>query len=161
MQYINNRKKNNTMKKILIAAVVLLMGATTQAQVAKLSWTFSAKKLPGNKYEIRMVATPPAGWHTYSQFTPDGGPLPTEIKFNKNALVTLEGGIKEVGKLKTEYDKNFKVNVKYFEGKVEFVQIVKVKGPIKTNISGTADAMICSKSTCIPAATQNFNIALN
>ncbi len=147
------------MKKILIV-LLAMTGLGAQAQTGKLSWTFSAKKLAGNKYELHLTATPPPGWHTYSQFTPDGGPLPTDIKFNTNALVTKEGKVKEVGKLKSEFDKTFKVIVKYFEGKVDFVQVVKVKGAIKTNVSGTVDAMICNDKTCIPAATQQFNIAL-
>ena len=149
------------MKKIITGMIILFAVTTVNAQVARLSWTFTAKKISGNNYEIHLTATPPAGWHTYSQFTPDGGPLPTEIKINPNGLVTLTGKIKEVGKLKTVFDNTFKVNVKYFEGKVDFVQTVTVKGTIKTNISGSVDAMMCNDKTCIPAATQQFNISLN
>ena len=155
------QNKNIKMKKIITVAIVLFTAITVNAQVAKISWTFTAKKLTGNNYEIHMTATPPAGWHTYSQTTPDGGPLPTEIKFTPNGLVSINGKVKEVGKLKTVHDDTFGVDVKYFEGKVDFVQLVNVKGSIKTNISGSVDAMMCNDKTCIPAATQTFNIALN
>lgn len=148
------------MKKITFAFVlVLLMGAATAQQ--KISWSYSAKKLANNKYEIHIMASPPVGWHVYSQLTPEGGPIPTTFKFNNNALVALQGSVSEKGKVVTYYDKNFKVNVKYFEGKADFVQVVTVKGNIKTNISGEVESMICNDKTCMPPTTEKFNVALN
>ena len=139
--------------------MVLVNAANSQQ---KISWSFVAKKLTGNKYELHMTATPPMGWHVYSQTTPEGGPIPTEFKFTNNALVTVAAAKpKEAGKLVTYFDKNFKVDVKYFEGKVDFVKTVTVKGKIKTNISGTVESMICNDRTCMPPTTEKFNIALN
>jgi len=148
------------MKKIFLAAVLIISLTSVFAQ-QKTSWTFTAKKLAGNKYELHMTATPPAGWHVYSQNTPDGGPIPTIFTFNNNALVTLSGKVKENGKTIKYFDKNFKVNVIYFEGKAEFVQVVTVKGKIKTNVSGEVESMICNDRTCMPSTTEKFNIALN
>jgi hypothetical protein len=149
------------MKKIFFGIVLMTLFTAANAQ-QKVSWSFVAKKMANNKYELQMTATPPAGWHIYSQTTPDGGPIPTDFKFNKNALV-LAGNDKpkEVGKLVTYFDKNFKVDVKYFEGKVSFTKIVTVKGKIKTNVSGSVESMICNDRTCMPPTTEKFNIALN
>lgn len=149
------------MKKIFVAILFITLAATSTAQ-QKVSWNFFAKKLAGNSYEMHMTATPPLGWHIYSQTTPDGGPIPTEFKFTTNALVTVPvTKPKESGKLVTYFDKNFKVDVKYFEGKVDFVKTITVKGKIKTNISGTVESMICNDRTCMPPTTEKFNIALN
>ncbi len=148
------------MKKIFLAAVLIMSFTVVFAQ-QKPTWTFTAKKLAGNQYELHMTATPPAGWHVYSQNTPEGGPIPTSFTFNNNALVTLSGKVKETGKTVKYFDKNFKVNVIYFEGKVDFVQVVTVKGKIKTNVSGEVESMICNDRTCMPPATEKFNIALN
>ena len=148
------------MKKLAFVLVLIIMMKGLSAQ-QKLSWTYSAKSLGNNKYEVRMVATPPTGWHIYSQFTPDGGPVPTTFKFNNNALVGLQGAVAEKGKVTTYFDKNFKVNVKYFEGRAEFVQVVTLKGKIKTNLSGEVESMICNDRTCMPPTTNKFNIALN
>ena len=149
------------MKKIFTAILLLVLLNTANAQ-QKVSWNFVAKKLMGNTYELHITATPPLGWHIYSQKTPDGGPIPTEFKFTNNALVNIETSKpKEVGKLVTYFDKNFKVDVKYFEGKVEFVKNVTVKGKIKTNISGTVESMICNDRTCMPPTMEKFNISLN
>ncbi len=149
------------MKKILGVLVLLMVLGGVNAQGVKINWTYSAKKLPGNKYELHMIATPPMGWHIYSQTTPDGGPVPTTFKFSNNALLSLTGKVKETGKLVNYFDNNFKVNVKYFQGKVDFVQIVTVKGKIKTNVSGEIESMICNDKTCMPPTTEKFNIALN
>lgn len=149
------------MKKIFTIILLIVFATTVNAQ-QKITWSFTAKKLPNNKYELHLIANPPAGWHIYSQTTPDGGPIPTEFKFTNNALVTVAvTKPKEVGKLVTYFDKNFKVDVKYFEGKVDFVKTVTVKGKIKTNISGTVESMICNDRTCMPPTTEKFNIALN
>ena len=147
------------MKKTIVALglLVFTMSAVT---AQKITWTYTAKKLTGDKYELHITAQPPVGWHIYSQTTPDGGPVPTSFTFNKNALLTLSGKVNEKGKLVTYYDKNFKVNVKYFEGKVEFVQTVAVKGKIKTNITGEVESMICNDRTCMPPTTEKFAIAL-
>lgn len=149
------------MKKIFLGILVMSLFYTANAQ-QKINWVFVAKKMPNNTYELRMTATPPSGWHIYSQTTPDGGPIPTEFKFTSNALLTVtDKKPKEEGKLVTYFDKNFKVDVKYFEGKVDFVKTVTVKGKIKTNISGTVESMICNDRTCMPPTTEKFNILLN
>jgi len=138
------------MKKTIVALglLVFTMSAVT---AQKITWTYTAKKLTGDKYELHITAQPPVGWHVYSQTTPDGGPVPTSFTFNKNALLTLSGKVNEKGKLVTYYDKNFKVNVKYFEGKVEFVQTVAVKGKIndlqRQNLHATNNRKICYRTS--------------
>lgn len=146
------------MKKLTVSLLLVCMVAAASAQ--KITWSYSAKKLAGNKYELHITATPPAGWHVYSQTTPDGGPLPTVFTFNKNPLVTITGIPKENGKIVNYFDKNFKVNVKYFESKAEFVQVVTLKGKVKTNITGQVESMICNDRQCLPPVTEKFTIAL-
>ena len=149
------------MKKIF-TVILLIISVNAAIAQQKISWSFVAKKLTNNSYELHMTATPPMGWHIYSQTTPDGGPIQTDFKFTNNALLTIPAAKpKEVGKLVSYFDKNFKVDVKYFEGKVDFVKTIKVKGKIKTNISGTVESMICNDRTCMPPTTEKFNIALN
>ena len=149
------------MKKIFTAIIAMFLLVAANAQ-QKVSWSFTAKKLANNKYELHMEATPPTGWHIYSQLTPDGGPIPTAFTFTSNALVTIPTAkLKETGKLVSYFDKNFKVEVKYFEGKVDFVKIVTVKGKINTNVSGSVESMICNDRTCMPPTKATFNIALN
>ena len=148
------------MRKLLFVLVLVLIVGAAGAQ-QKLNWSYSAKKIADNKYEVHLVATPPAGWHIYSQLTPEGGPVPTSFKFNNNALLDLKGKVTEKGKLITYYDKNFKVDVKYFEGKADFIQVVTTKGKVKTNLSGEVESMICNDRVCLPPTVEKFNVALN
>ncbi len=60
-------------------------------------------------------------WHTYSQFTAEGGPLSTKFSFSKNPLYKLEGKVKENGKMITKHESVFGVDVNYFERSVDFV----------------------------------------
>jgi hypothetical protein len=55
----------------------------------------------------------------------------TSIKFSNNPLVVLQGQAKEVGKLQQNHEPLFGVAVKQFAGKVDFVQTVKLKTPVK------------------------------
>lgn len=146
------------MKQLIFTLAAFIVMQTAGAQ--KVKWNFTAKKLSGDKYELHMTATVPSGWHIYSQNTPEDGPIPTKFTFNNNALVKLEGKTKEVGKLEKFYDENFKVEVKFYANKVDFVQVVKLKSKIKTNISGQVESMICNDSRCLPSTSESFNIAL-
>ncbi len=148
------------MNRIIFSIAIIFCFNVVNAQ-QKIAWTYTIKKLADSQYEVRMTATPPIGWHIYSQFTPGGGPIPTSFSFNKNALIALVGKVVEKGKLTKYYDKNFKVDVVYFEGKADFVQIIKVKGKLKTNLSGEIESMICNDRTCMPPVTQKFNVLLN
>ncbi len=147
------------MKQLFIFLAFIIAVNTVAAQ--KITWSYAAKKLAVNKYELRITANPPAGWHIYSQYTPDGGALATTFTFNKNPLVTMPAAKpKENGKLVTYFDKNFKTNVKYFEGKADFVQTITLKGKAKTNITGQVESMICNDRTCMPPSVEKFTIAL-
>lgn len=146
------------MKQLIFTLAAFILMQTAGAQ--KVKWTFTAKKLSNDKYELHMTATVPSGWHIYSQNTPDDGPIPTKFTFNNNALLKVDGKVKEVGKLEKFYDPNFKVEVKYYSNKVNFIQVVKLKSKIKTNVSGQVESMICNDERCMPTTTENFNIAL-
>lgn len=142
---------------LLMLSVVTI---TSMAQGGPVSWSYSAKKTADKTYEIHLTATIGAPWHTYSQDSPDGGPLPTKIQFTKNPLVTIEGKTKEVGKMQVKHEEVFGVDVKYYSDKVDFVQVVKLKSNAKTNVSGTIEYMACDESQCLPPATVNFSVAV-
>ncbi len=151
------------MKQILTLVISLLFACTMQAQSpgAPYNWTYSAKKISENVYELHFLVDVNSPWHTYSQFTPEGGPVPTKFSFVKNPLFTLEGKVKENGKLLQKHEAVFGVDVKYFNGKVDFVQVVKLKTKAKTNFSGSVEFMVCNDQQCLAPTTQKFSIALN
>jgi len=148
------------MKKFLLLMLSVLVMAGAMAQIKDpVKWKASSKKV-ADGYEIILTASLPKPWHIYSQHTGDGGPLPTKLSFAKHPLIKYEGSVKELGKLKEEYDKNFDTKVKYFGDKVDFVQSLKVKGNVKTNVKVTVEYMTCDDSQCLPPTKKSFNVSL-
>lgn len=150
------------MKKILAFSFLLFFANMLFAQMVKspVDWTATSKKIGDKTYEIRLVANIQKGWHIYSQNTPDGGPIPTNISFTKNPLVTVEGATKEIGKMEQRHEKLFGVDVKQFSDKVEFVQVVKLKANVKTSAEVAVEFMTCDDKTCLPPATKKFTVAI-
>ncbi len=142
-------------------ASIAFFSYSAQAQGKPYNWTYSAKKISGNEYELHFQVDINSPWHTYSQFTPDGGPVPTKFSFTKNPLYTLDGAVKENGNMVQKHESVFNVDVKYFSGKVDFVQRVKLKTSAKTNFSGSVEFMVCNDQQCLPPSTQKFSIALD
>ncbi|HEX8356115.1 MAG TPA: protein-disulfide reductase DsbD domain-containing protein [Segetibacter sp.] len=148
------------MQKIILLAVGVLFAVNVIAQIKDpVKWTATSRK-NATGYDVVLTATLPKPWHIYSQNTGEGGPVPTAIKFTKNPLLTFEGKVKEVGKLKENFDKLFDTKVKYYGDKVDFVQAVKVKGGVKTNVNVTVEYMTCDDTQCLPPTKKTFNVSL-
>ena len=149
------------MKKFLFVFMLSSIVADCFAQLEDpVKWNFSAKKINATTYEVHLTAKIEDEWHIYSQTTPDGGPVPTSISFNKNPLLTLDGVVKESGKLEEHFEQLFGVQVKQFSDKVDFIQTVKLKSSAKTNVTGAVEFMTCNDHQCMPPKTVKFNISL-
>jgi len=149
------------MKTFFLLVCVFVFTTAVRAQVQDpVKWSYSAKKISADTYEIHLTATVENGWHIYSQTTPEGGPVPTAINFTRNPLLSFDGTAKEVGKLEQRHEELFGVDVKQFSNKVDFVQKVKLKGSAKTSVNGTVEFMVCNDEQCLPPSTQKFSIAL-
>jgi thiol:disulfide interchange protein DsbD len=147
-------------RTILSFIVFLVVAFDSVGQVKDpVKWTATSRKKAG-VYEIVLTATMPKPWHIYSQKTGEGGPVATNFKFSKNPLLSFNGEVKEVGALKENYDKLFDTKVKYFSDKVDFVQALKVKGNVKTNVNVTVEYMTCDDSQCLPPTKKSFNVSL-
>jgi thiol:disulfide interchange protein DsbD len=112
-------------------------------------------------YEVRLVAKVDEPWHIYSQQTPAGGPLPTKISFLKNPLLLPTGKLKEEGDMEIYHENVFDVDVYSYTGKVEFVQVIRLRSPVKTNLAGSVEYMACTHEQCLAPTTYRFNVALN
>ena len=148
------------MKKLLFLSLAIVMVSFAFAQ-NPVSWSFASKKVGDNVYEVRLTATMQPGWHLYSQNQPeDAIAIPTSFDFNNNPLLTLDGKTKEMGKLEKYKDPTLGVKANQYSNKVDFVQLVKVKGKAKTNVTGKLEYQTCDDKKCLPPKTVNFSIAL-
>jgi Disulphide bond corrector protein DsbC len=146
------------MKKIIVSLFVLFAGIAADAQ-NPITWSYSAKKTADKTYEITIVATITNGWHLYSQVQPsDAIAIPTTIKINNNPLVIKDGKIKEIGKMEKYKDKELGISANQYSNTVSFVQKVKLKGKVKTNVSGSIEFQTCDDKKCLPPKTVTFNV---
>ena len=149
------------MKRIALLLALIAGMITVQAQVNPVNWTFTAKKISDKTYEVHMTASIESGWHLFSQTQPeDNIGIPTGFTITKNPLVTLDGKIKEVGKVEKFHDEKLGVSANQYSQKVDFVQVIKLKGSVKTNFAGAVEYQTCNDQRCLPPKTVNFNIAL-
>lgn len=145
-----------------IAFTLLAIGVSAQSGSAKqVSWTTTARKISADVYEVRFVATINGDYHLYAQVAGVAdGPVATLFSFNPNPLLSLNGKVKESGKLIKKYEEAWEGNVNYYEKKVEFIQQVKLKGKAKTALAGKVEFMVCNDSQCLPPAEYTFRVAL-
>ncbi|MFT7396109.1 MAG: thiol:disulfide interchange protein [Flavobacterium sp.] len=137
------------MKKIVVVLITFLAFANVNAQILDpVKWTTKIEKTSEDTYVLTFDGIIEKDWHVYSQFTPDGGPLPLEVIFkNQKGNFTLEGKAKE-SKTKTAYNDIFEVNETFFQGKAQIQQIVYVTNPKVSTIEVELNYQVC-KEVCI------------
>ena len=122
-------------------------------------WKYETHKISGNDYELIFHAQLDKKWHIYSQFTPNGGPLPLFFEFEPSDNYTLIGKVEEP-KPEREYDEVFGVDVLSFKDKVDFIQKVKILTDEPFVIKGYSDYQTCIEGKCIPG-NADFVFSIN
>ena len=137
------------MKKIIFLLLSVLAFANLNAQILDpVKWTTKIEKKSDNTYLLTFDGVIEKEWHMYSQFTPDGGPLPLEVIFkNANGNFSLVGKAKE-SKTRTAYNDIFEVNETFFEKKAQIQQEIKLTNSKVTKIEAELNYQVC-KEVCI------------
>jgi len=151
------------MKGILYTTLFLITGYTAMAQMPDpVKWSYTSKKIADKTYEVHITAAVQNSWHLYSQKQPaDAINQPTEILFKKNPLICFNGAVKEVGKMQLFKDDKLKISANQYAGKVDFIQIVKLKSNSKTSVVGSVEYQTCDDKKCLPPKKIDFSVALN
>jgi hypothetical protein len=147
------------MKKLILTFTCLCLFSIVFAQ-NPVRWEYTVKRIAPEQFEVSLTATIERGWHIYSQLTPEGGPLPTEISFNKNPLLIFNSTVKEVGSMQEKHEDVFDVKVKYYNNTVVFRQVVTLSKKVKTKVSGSVKYMVCNDKECLPPKTNSFSMDL-
>jgi len=146
------------MKKIITIITVLtlfaLQGRTQILQPVK--WSYAAKKTGSAEAVVFIKATIDAGWHVYSQFVKDGGPVKTTINFNPSNSFVLVGKTQEPQPL-IQMEKAFGMEVGFFENSVIFQQKIKLKAK-QVTVKGKLEYMTCNDQKCLPPDAIDFSI---
>lgn len=147
--------------KAILLWMQFSIAATSVNQSDPVTWSFSARKVADKIYEIHFSASIKEGWHLYSQEQPDDAiAIPTNFKINNNPLLTMEGKIKEDGAMEKFHDAKLEISAHQYSGKVDFVQVIKIKANVKTNLSGSLQYQTCDDKKCLPPKTVTFNIPI-
>ncbi|WP_035671469.1 cytochrome c biogenesis protein CcdA [Flavobacterium sp. 83] len=150
------------MKKLLFIFFTFLAFAKGNAQILDpAKWTTKIEKKSENTYLLSFNAVIEKDWHMYSQFTPDGGPLPLEIIFkDQKGNFTLVGKAKE-SKTTTAFNDVFGVNETFFHDKAQIQQEIKITNPKIVKIEVSLNYQVC-KDACINLEKKfTFTIPLN
>ena len=137
------------MKKLLYILLAFFAVHSLTAQVLKpVKWTSKIEKNSDTEFTLIFEGFSDKDWHVYSQFTPDGGPLPLEFDFKDK-----DGNYKLIGKaIESKYEKKFNevfgVDEYFFEGKFSIRQKIKIINTSLKTINVQADYQVC-KEVCI------------
>jgi thiol:disulfide interchange protein len=146
------------MKRHQFLLVFFLVSLLGNAQILKpTKWSFSSKVTGDGEAELIMKAAIDEGWHLYSQFIDQGGPVPTSFEFEVSDQYSLQGGVEEKSKLIKTHDKTFDMNISFFEGEAVFVQKIKLHSD-EVQIKGSVSFMLCNDQQCLPPDQLDFNI---
>ena len=137
------------MRKIFLLLVAFLALAHVKAQILDpVKWTTKIEKKSETNYLLTFNGVIESGWHMYSQFTPDGGPLPLEIIFkNQKGNFNLVGKAKE-GKTTTAYNDVFEVNETFFVKTALIQQEIGITNPKIKTVEVDLNYQVC-KESCI------------
>jgi thiol:disulfide interchange protein len=129
---------------------------TSGAQILQpVKWKTAVEAGEPGTATLVMTASIDKGWHLYSQFIPDGGPIKTTFTFSPSKNYELSGNVME-GKAVEYYDKNFEMDLKYFSNQAVFRQKVKLKTTGSFKIEGTVEFMVCDDEKCLPPDQVDF-----
>jgi len=137
------------MRKIIFLLVAFLAFANGNSQILDpVKWTTKIEKKSETNYILTFNGVIENDWHMYSQFTPDGGPLPLEVIFkNQKGNFNLVGKAKE-GKTTTAYNDVFEVNETFFVKNAQIQQEITLINPKISKIEVALNYQVC-KESCI------------
>ena len=139
-------------------ALSLFAGNAVAQQPRPVTWTFSSRAGQDGTTELVFAAAIDKGFHVYSQhIDPYAGPIPTSFAFQADESYALVDSVLE-GESEEVYDPNFEMMLRYFSGRTEFVQKIRLAGDKPVAVSGTITYMVCDDNRCYPPEDLPFRI---
>lgn len=135
------------MRKLIFLVFFLISTLSVSAQMFQnpATWETSIEKQSDTEYVITWKGIVKPGWHLYSQYTPEGGPLPLEFIYNNQEdNYTLDGPASE-SETTTSFNDIFGVDETYFVGPITLVQKIKLDNPQTPNIQVELAYQVCEE----------------
>ncbi len=124
-------------------------------------WKTSYEELSNDTVQLIFTAEIDDKWNVYSQFTDEGGPVPTTIYFDSIAGAEIIGEAVEYGHKKEGPDPLFAgANVIKYLGDEDFVMKQKVLVTDRSKfIVGAVEYMTCDDARCLPPTFHDFSFS--
>lgn len=138
--------------KVLVITILIfsfqagILSAQSQPSVI---WQTASKRISDHEFSIELTAIIKSGWHIYSQKIPEGGPMPTQVVFESNDDLILVGNTSERGKVQSEYNELYEMEIAWYSDSLVLTQRVKVNQNT-TVIKGDVEYMACNNQACVP-----------
>lgn len=143
---------------ILILLLSAFTSGTGQSRDHEpIQWEFTAVPLNEKEAKLIFTANLDDGWHIYSQFLEEGGPLPTTFTFTLDRSYNLKGKVNEESAPVTSFDNVFMMEITWFKETAIFTQTVKLNAP-STTIKGKIEFMGCNDVMCLPPDEVPFSV---
>ncbi|TFG77947.1 MAG: thioredoxin family protein [Flavobacteriales bacterium] len=112
-------------------------------------WSQEVNKISDTEYDLIIKGSIYEGWHVYSQFTAEGGSLPSEFTFPKVGEDYERIGKTDESETVTEYSDIFELEETFFKHKLVFTQKIRLLKPDVRQIEVNLFYQVC-KEVCIP-----------
>lgn len=148
------------MKKLFLVFLLACINFFASAQIYDpVSWKFGAENISDKEATLVITANIEPGWHVYSQFIEEGGPIPTSFKFQEDGFRRV-GSVTESPKAISAFDPNFNMQIAWHKNQVRFSQKIKLLRP-NIEVKGTLEFMVCNDTNCLPPEEVPFSISVN
>lgn len=149
------------MKRILLLFIAICSTWSVHAQLYDpVSWKFDVENVEDNEATVVITASIQPGWHVYSQYIEEGGPIPTSFSFEPSDGFNLIGKVTESPKAVSAFDPNFDMQIAWHEKTVSFKQKVKLN-QAKTIVKGMLEFMVCNDKSCLPPEEVPFSVSID
>ena len=137
-------------RKRLLGALLFLNSISLLGQFTAppLQWSKELIQESDSVYRLEITALIEDGWHLYSQFTPEGGSLPTELEFIDAGVAFELLGKTEESETETAYSDVFEVDERFFKKRAVFTQKIKPLQDVYS-VEVMVYYQVC-KEVCIP-----------
>ena len=148
--------------KYLIASIVLfftVLSGFSQSDDAPVLWSQEIHQISDTAYVLVMKAKIADEWHVFSQFTPEGGSIPSQFTYkNVGADFELIGNTSE-SETTSKYEEVFEIEEVFFVKEAIFKQKIKLLNSDVQQIDINLFYQVC-KEVCI-TVEKDFNFRLD
>jgi thiol:disulfide interchange protein DsbD len=148
------------MRAFIASLIIISLTHITYSQGdSPVSWSAKTVYVDQHEYTVEITAEIKPGWVIYAIDTPEGGPIPTEVKVIEDDNTKKIGELLQVTKAKMSFDDLFEIDVKKIANKAVFKQHINMN--VAGEVKGEAYFMTCNGQQCLPPTTHHFTAKLD